>query len=89
MTDFERKVLRKVLEIPIGKLRTYGWVAKEIGSPKSFRAVANVLHKNPYPVFIPCHRVIRTDGRIGGYSLGKHLKKKMINLEKKIKNVLK
>ena len=89
MTDFERKVFRKVLKIPLGSVRTYGWVAREISSPKSFRAVANALHNNPYPIFIPCHRVVKTDGRIGGYSLGKGFKKELINLEKKIKNVLK
>jgi len=89
MTDFEIKVLRKVLKIPLGCVRTYGWIARELGSPKSFRAVANALHKNPYPIFIPCHRVIKNGGKIGGYSLGKHFKKELINLEKKIKNVLK
>ena len=89
MTDFERRVLKEVLKIPVGELRTYSWIAREIGSPKSFRAVANTLRKNPYPIFIPCHRVIKNGGKIGGYSLGKHFKKELINLEKKIKNVLK
>jgi len=88
MTAFEKKVLKEVLKIPIGEVRTYRWIAARIGSPKSFRAVANTLRDNPYPIFIPCHRVIKTDGKTGGYSLGKNFKKELINLEKKIKNVL-
>ena len=89
MTDFEKKVLREVLKIPIGEVRSYKWVARRIGKPKAYRAVANALRKNPYPLLIPCHRVIKSDGKLGGYSGGKSLKKELINLEKKIKNVLK
>ncbi|MCM8773151.1 MAG: MGMT family protein [Candidatus Omnitrophica bacterium] len=88
-TAFEKKVLKEVLKIPLGKLRTYKWIAKKIGKPKAVRAVANVLRKNPYTLFIPCHRVIRSDGKIGGYSLGKGVKVKLIELEKKIKELIK
>ena len=58
MTDFEKKVLKIVSKIPLGETRSYKWVAIKAGKPKAYRAVANALHKNPFPVFIPCHRVI-------------------------------
>ena len=53
MTELERKVLKVVSSIPIGQVRSYKWVAKKVGRPKAFRAVANALKKNPYPLFIP------------------------------------
>tara|TARA_B100001059_G_C17257082_1_gene297078 strand:- start:132 stop:362 length:231 start_codon:yes stop_codon:yes gene_type:complete len=56
------------MTIPKGKVKTYLEVAKAIGKPKAFRAVANAVAKNPFPPQIPCHRVIRSDGRLGGYS---------------------
>ena len=55
-------------KIPKGKVKSYLEVAKDIGKPKAFRAVANAVSKNPYPPLIPCHRVIRSDGSLGGYS---------------------
>jgi methylated-DNA-[protein]-cysteine S-methyltransferase len=55
-------------KIPKGKVKTYLEVAKAIGKPRAFRAVANAVGKNPYPPLIPCHRVIRSDGNLGGYS---------------------
>ena len=89
MTDFEKKVYREVLKIPLGQVRSYKWIARRIGQPKAFRAVANALKKNPYPLLIPCHRVIRSSGKLGGYSLGVRLKRELINLEKIINNMLK
>ncbi|MCK4810023.1 MAG: methylated-DNA--[protein]-cysteine S-methyltransferase [Candidatus Omnitrophica bacterium] len=89
MTEFEKKVLKEVLKIPIGEIRTYSEIAKLAGKPKAYRAAANAVKKNPFPVFIPCHRVIKSNGDTGGYSLGKEMKKKLINLEKKIKDMLK
>ena len=89
MTDFEKKVLRVVTEIPVGQVRSYKWVAKRCGRPKAYRAVANALAKNPYPVFIPCHRVIQSSKKLGGYSLGGQLKEDLIKLEKKIKDMIK
>ena len=89
MTEFEKKVLDEVLKIPLGEVRTYKWIANKIGTPRAYRAVGAALRRNPYPLFIPCHRVVRSDGKAGGYSLGSDLKKDLINLEKKIKNVLK
>ena len=67
-TKFQIKVWNYLKKIPRGKVRTYLQVAKAIGKPKAHRAVANAVGKNPYPPKIPCHRVIRTDGSLGGYS---------------------
>ena len=67
-TKFQRKVWKYLKKIPRGKTKTYSEVASAIGSPSSIRAVANAVGKNPYPPKIPCHRVIRSDGKIGGYS---------------------
>jgi O-6-methylguanine DNA methyltransferase len=69
-TDFERDVWLKALEIPHGEVRPYGWVAAEIGRPKAVRAVGSALGHNPVPLIVPCHRVVRSDGMIGQYSLG-------------------
>jgi len=88
MTDFEKKVLRIVSEIPLGELRSYKWVAQKAGKPRASRAVANALAKNPYPLFIPCHRVVKSSGDIGGFYLGRRLKQQLIKLEKKIKAVV-
>ena len=70
VTEFERAVLLKALEIPRGEIRTYGWIAAEIGHPAAVRAVGSALRKNPVPVLIPCHRVVRSDGHVGEYALG-------------------
>jgi O-6-methylguanine DNA methyltransferase len=69
-TEFERAVWFKALEIPRGEVRPYGWIAAEIGRPKAVRAVGSALGHNPIPLVIPCHRVVRSDGLIGQYSLG-------------------
>jgi len=68
--EFERDVWLKTLEIPKGEVRPYGWIAAEIGRPKAVRAVGTALGRNPVPLLVPCHRVVRTDGTIGQYSLG-------------------
>jgi len=70
LTPFEQAVLRKTREIPRGETRPYGWVAREIGRPAAVRAVGTALANNPIPYFIPCHRVVRTDGHIGNYGGG-------------------
>jgi methylated-DNA-[protein]-cysteine S-methyltransferase len=67
-TKFQLKVWNYLKKIPRGKVKTYLDVAKAIGKPKAFRAVANAVGKNPFPPKIPCHRVIRSDGSLGGYS---------------------
>src|SRR6266571_3759131 len=70
LTEFGQAVLRKTYEIPRGEVRPYGWVAKEIRKPAAVRAVGTALANNPIPYFIPCHRVVRTDGHIGNYGGG-------------------
>ena len=67
---FEVAVWTKALEIPRGEVRPYGWIAAEIGRPKAVRAVGTALGHNPVPLIVPCHRVVRTDGSLGQYSLG-------------------
>ena len=67
-TDFENKVWNEIIKIPFGKTITYKQIAENIGRPNSARAVANACGKNPHPIKIPCHRVIRSDGKLGGYS---------------------
>jgi O-6-methylguanine DNA methyltransferase len=69
-TEFEVAVWMKALEIPRGEVRPYGWIAREIGRPKAVRAVGTALGHNPVPLIVPCHRVVRTDGTLGQYSLG-------------------
>ena len=67
-TDFQIKVWNEISKIPRGKVKTYKDLARLIHKPRAARAVANACGKNPYPIKIPCHRVIRSDGGLGGYS---------------------
>lgn len=78
VTEFERAVLLKAREIPRGEVRTYSWIARQIGHPAAVRAVGSALRKNPVPVLIPCHRVVRSDGHIGEYALGGSTNKRAI-----------
>ena len=84
MTKFEKKVLRETLKIPLGRTITYKELACRCGKPKAFRAVANALNKNPYAPFIPCHRVIASDGSLGGYSAGLRKKIELLRREKEV-----
>ena len=68
LTDFEWQVLQASMRIPLGETRSYKWVAAEIGRPKAVRAVGQALRKNPYPLIIPCHRVVKSDGSLGAYA---------------------
>jgi len=88
-SEFETKVYREVLSIPLGELRTYKQIAKNVAYPKAYRAVGQVLKKNPHPFIIPCHRVVKSNGDIGGYIYGRKIKKELIQLEKDIKQRLK
>ena len=81
-TKFQLKVWDFLKKIPKGTVKTYSEVAEAIGKPLAVRAVANAIGKNPYPIRIPCHRVIRSDGSLGGYSVTGGVKKKK-NLLKK------
>ena len=83
-TKFQVKVWKELLKIPSGETRTYKEIAILIDSPNSARAVANACAKNPYPILVPCHRVIRSDGSLGGYSArgGINKKKKLLEQER-------
>ena len=81
-TRFQKKVWKYLKKIPRGKIKTYSQVASAIGSPSSIRAVANAVGKNPYSPKIPCHRVIRSDGSLGGYSGKGGIRTKRILLKK-------
>ena len=82
-TTFQIKIWNYLKKIPKGKVKTYSQVAKGIGKPLAVRAVANAIGKNPHPPKIPCHRVIRSDGSLGGYSGkgGIKTKKKLLKKE--------
>jgi len=85
MTSFAKKVYNVILRIPLGEVRTYKWVAQEAGSPRAYRAVGTILKKNQFPLFIPCHRVVKNNRDIGNYSFGgKKQKHRLLELEKKI-----
>lgn len=84
MSEFQSRVLKLVSIIPRGKVTTYKELALALGRPRACRAVGNALARNPNPVMIPCHRVVRSDGKIGGYKLGARRKMKLL-LEESIK----
>ena len=81
-TKFQKKVWNAIANIPEGKVLTYQELAVKVGHPKSFRAVASACGKNPYISEIPCHRVVRKDGGLGGYSAEGGIKRKKYILEK-------
>lgn len=80
-TDFQKQVWRALLKIKKGQTKTYAEVAQMIGKPTAVRAVASAIAKNNIAVLIPCHRVIRSDGSVGGYRWGSSLKKKILQQE--------
>lgn len=80
-TKFQRSVWAICRRIPRGKVSTYSEIARAIGNPKAVRAVGNALNKNPYSPEVPCHRVIRSDGTIGGFAQGTRKKIKMLQKE--------
>ena len=86
-TNFQIAVWKELLKIPIGETTTYKKIAIAIGKPNSSRAVANACAQNPYAPEVPCHRVIRSDGSLGGYSAdgGIKRKQKLLDIESKLK----
>ncbi|TLX81430.1 MAG: MGMT family protein [Thaumarchaeota archaeon] len=83
----EEKVYKKLLEVPRGMVTTYGELAKAVGIKNGQRVIGRIMNKNPYPVIVPCHRVIKSDGKIGGYAWGEKIKISMLSKEGvKIKN---
>jgi AraC family transcriptional regulator of adaptative response/methylated-DNA-[protein]-cysteine methyltransferase len=81
-TAFQRQVWEALQTIPRGETRSYGEVARTIGTPKASRAVARACATNPVAVAIPCHRVIREDGALGGYRWGNQRKQRLLAMEK-------
>jgi len=79
--NVQQKIFKKLLEVPRGRITTYRELAKAVGLKNGQRAVGKVMNKNPYPVIIPCHRVVMSTGKIGGYAYGEHVKTKMLNDE--------
>ena len=80
-TKFQKKVLKEMMKIPYGKTISYAELAKRAGSPRAYRAAASVCRKNDFPIVIPCHRVVGSNG-LGGYSGGLEKKKWLLKLEK-------
>lgn len=81
LTDFQRHVLDVTATIPPGEVRPYGWVAREMGNDGAVRAVGSALGRNPVPVAIPCHRVVRSDGTVGSYAFGAEMKRSLLKRE--------
>jgi len=79
--NIEEKIYKKLLDVPKGQITTYGELAKVVGLKNGQRVVGRVMNKNPYPVIIPCHRVVMSTGKIGGYAYGKDIKEKMLHDE--------
>jgi O-6-methylguanine DNA methyltransferase len=80
-TAFQQAVWRALLDIPAGRTKTYGEIARAIGSPNATRAVGSACGANPIPVLIPCHRVLASGGRLGGFSAGLHWKRRLLTIE--------
>jgi methylated-DNA-[protein]-cysteine S-methyltransferase len=79
--SLDKKIYKKLLEVPKGKITTYGELAKAVGLKNGQRAVGKIMNKNPYPVIIPCHRVVKSDGKVGGYAYGEEIKSDMLTRE--------
>ena len=80
-TPFQRAVWEATRAIPYGETHSYEWLAQYIGSPRSARAVGQALKSNPFPIIVPCHRVIGKDGGLTGFSAGIDLKRRLVNME--------
>ena len=78
---FTQKVLEVVRKIAYGDVRSYGWISKQVGYSNAARAVGQAVGRNPIPIIIPCHRVIQSDGSLGGFSMGLHIKERLLALE--------
>ncbi len=79
--NLEQKIYKKLLEVPKGQITTYGELAKAVGLKNGQRIIGKIMNKNPYPVIIPCHRVVMSTGKIGGYAYGEPVKTKLLNDE--------
>ncbi|QUC64115.1 MGMT family protein [Nitrosopumilus sp. K4] len=77
----DKEIFKKLCQVPKGKVTTYGELAKAVGMKNGQRAVGKIMNKNPYPVIIPCHRVVKSDGQVGGYAYGQKIKSNMLSQE--------
>lgn len=84
-TEFDRQVWLALKEVPHGETRTYKWLAEKVGKPAACRAVGQALSRNPIPIILPCHRIIESDGSIGGFSAGVDIKRRLLEIEYYIK----
>lgn len=80
-THFQMQIFERLMAIPYGRILSYGDIADEMGEPGAARAVGQAVGANPLPIVIPCHRVVRSDGRLGGYSGGLHQKVALLRIE--------
>ncbi len=81
-SKFDVMVWSALRSIPYGEVRSYKWLAEQISHPNAYRAVGRALSRNPLPIFLPCHRVVRADGGLGGYSSGVDVKRFLLRLER-------
>ncbi|MCJ7473243.1 MAG: methylated-DNA--[protein]-cysteine S-methyltransferase [Actinobacteria bacterium] len=80
-SEFEKKVWKTASKVPFGKTSSYREIAEHCGRPRAYRAIGNAMGKNPVLLLVPCHRIIKSDGSLGGFSAGLNLKKRLLNLE--------
>jgi methylated-DNA-[protein]-cysteine S-methyltransferase len=80
-TSFKQSVWSAAMTIPYGEIRSYAWLASQIETPGAARAVGSALGANPLPVIVPCHRIVRTDGTLGGFGMGLEMKERLLELE--------
>ena len=85
LTRFQQQVYAAVCRIPKGQTRSYQWVAQEIRRPRATRAVGNALHANPFAPTVPCHRVVRSDGSLGGFARGAAAKRRLLAAERRFR----
>ena len=79
--SLDQQVYKKLTEVPQGKVTTYGELAKAVGLKNGQRVIGQIMKKNPYPAIIPCHRVVNSDGKVGGYAYGEDVKTNMLQKE--------
>ncbi len=85
-TDFQKRCWKALLNIPYGETQSYADIARAVGSPRAYRAVGMANHYNPVAIVVPCHRVIASDGTLGGYGGGLDCKQKLLQLEREAAN---
>lgn len=81
MNKLDQTVYKKLLEVPKGKVTTYGELARAVGLENGQRIIGQIMARNPFPVIVPCHRVVKSDGKIGGFFYGDKVKTKMLSDE--------